>query len=79
MTTHAGYELYELAILRAAVEGLPPGTYFGSHLALDHWTKAAERAGLTKGSSVTELGMRIYARFKLGEQPKCRATFWGIE
>jgi hypothetical protein len=74
----AQISIHNLAVLRAAVEGLEElGTYFGSTVALNHWIASTRSFGLLDASdSVTDLGVSIASQLDLTNQGIGRSYLW---
>ena len=74
----AQISIHNLAVLRAAVEGLEElGTYFGSTVALNHWISSTRSFGLIDASdAATDLGASIAFQLDLSNQGIGRAYLW---
>lgn len=73
----ASISLHNLSILRAAVEGRPLESYFGSTGALQFWIDSTVALGLVNAQhEPTPLGESISRRIGLTSQPSGRATLW---
>lgn len=71
--------LYPLAVLRAAVEGVDLGTYFGSTAALDEWVAITRDLGwLNDDNRPADAGRAVYAARNLARLPNGRAAFWPL-
>lgn len=70
-------EIHNLAVLRAAVEGLHLGTYFGSWGALQHWIESTVALGLLDGEKrPTQAGIEMAHHLSLTDLPTGRAYLW---
>lgn len=71
------YRIHVLAVLRASVEGVPAGTYFGSTAGLSYWIDEAVADGLINADMTpTDLGRSVAEQGRLSDLPKCRQIFW---
>lgn len=75
-------QIFHLAILRAAVEGKPIATYFGSTMALAYWLEETKALDLVVGDinvEATQKGVDLYRQLRLNALPEGRATFWSLD
>lgn len=74
-------ESHNLAILRASVEKITLGAYFGSSSGLRWWIDDTKKAGLINSEEEpTDFGIEVYEELRLSELPKLRSMFWdGLE
>lgn len=75
--TPGAISIFHLAVLRAAVEGVPSRTYFGSTMALREWVSETMALGLIDSpQSATELGQRVAAAVEIDGLPAGPAYLW---
>lgn len=71
-------EIHNLAVLRAAVEGVHLGSYFGSFGALKHWIASTQSLGWIDVDEVpTDAGLAVAKELELSSQEAGRAYLWG--
>lgn len=76
-STAIAISIFHLAVLRAAVEGVPFRTYFGSTMALREWVSETMALGLIDSpQSATELGQRVAAAVEIDGLPAGPAYLW---
>lgn len=69
--------IFHLAVLRAAVEGVPATTYLGSTGALANWIEETRLKGLIVSTAEpTELGQRVAAAVEIDGLPAGPAYLW---
>lgn len=69
--------IFNLAVLRAAVEGVRLGTYFGSTAELDHWIAVTQNLGwIDADNSPTAFGQELARALNLSAQEPTRAYLW---
>ena len=74
------YSIHVLAVLRAAVEGVYLGTYFGSTVALPDWIEKAQSAGVIDDTRLpTDKGREVCARGGLLALSRNRQTSWSSD
>lgn len=70
-------EIFNLAVLRAAIEQVSLSTYFGSLGALKQWVASTQALGLIgSGNQPTAKGQLIADQLELTKQPAGRAYLW---
>jgi hypothetical protein len=75
--TPSAISIFHLAVLRAAVEGVPSRTYFGSTMALREWVAETKDLGLIDSPQyATELGQHVAAAVELDRLPAGPAYLW---
>lgn len=69
--------IFNLAVLRAAVERRDFGTYFGSTAALNFWIAKTIGLGLIDGTEIaTDLGQKMAQHLNLSTHESGRAYLW---
>ncbi|MBK6616597.1 hypothetical protein [Ottowia sp.] len=70
-------EIHNLAVLRAAVEGKPLRSYFGSFMGLSGWIASTRVHGLIdEAGNPTALGVELAKQLALTDQEAGRAYLW---
>lgn len=70
-------QIFHLAVLRAAVEGVRLSEYFGATGALDHWISETKEIELIDDNCrPTKLGLAVSDKIGLTQQERCRAYLW---
>ena len=72
-----GVSIHNLAVLRASVEGVHLGTYFGALGALPHWIESTRALGwIDSDGKPTEFGTQLARSLALAGQGAGRAYLW---